>query len=251
MPFQKFQCSNKKLAILQRETPAGIEVKAVYTTCKTWKCPECSQRKVLELRNRIYRFFYKKTIYHYTFTIKQYGQSESSARHHLKKSFDRFRKRIARLYNHFDYIYFFEIGKAGNFHYHLLSSTAIKWRDLRWHWRGSTRNSMICYRTTFASGKGVIRKYVAKYVQKQALAHGGASFCGHRFYSHSRHFYRLAKIVSGWKLVEWVDSVPEAVRYMGDLIADLIVEFSDSVRGSPHLFAMNDDFFCHSLLSYI
>lgn len=250
MPLVKFSCSNKSLAILRKESPAGIRYKAVYTTCKTWKCPDCSERNIYRLRNVIYRHFRNKIIYHLTLTLLNYGQSTATSRIHIKKSFDKFRKRLKRQYKNFDYILFCEFTKKGIAHYHLLTSTHLFDYNLKRHWKACTGNSWQISLTKFAAGKSNIKNYVTKYVSKQCIENGSSSLYGHRFVSYTRHFYKLAKIVSGWKLIKWIDTEANAFFEIYKECQDIIIEMTDTIRGSPRLYSVDGFDFSDCIVSF-
>ncbi len=250
MPLVRFNCSNKFLAILRKESPAGIRYKAIYTTCKTWKCPECSERNVYQLRNIIYRHFKDRNIWHITFTIKNYGQSSAVSRKHIKLSFDKFRKRMKRKFKNFDYVLFCEFTKKGIAHYHLLTSQRLCHAFLKSNWLECTGNSWVVYIKRYKASKSTIKNYVSKYVSKQCINNQSSTLYGHRFVCYTRHFYKLAKIINGWKLIKWIDTEANTFFEIYKECQDIIIEMTDNIRGSPKLYSVDGFDFSDCIVSF-
>jgi len=232
MPLEKEYCPQSMYMILSRETPAGIVIKGFRSQCNTWKCPVCSKRNVLRLKNRMTHFFHEKTIYHYTLTIKMYGQHINTASHHIKKSFDRFRKRVCRRYGYFAYVYFVEFGKNNNLHYHLLSTLLIENSFLNKHWFQSTRNSTHSYKSPRPIKHSTLENYITKYVSKEAIKNGGSTIGGYRLYGYSNHFYNPFVKYVKWSLHDRYAQENNYGDGLYNFLEGFLCEFS-LIRGRP------------------
>jgi hypothetical protein len=223
------------ISIKRKTTSGGLEFVKFYSRCKTWKCPHCAPIQKDLLSEKIRKFFAGKSIFHYSFTVRNTGQGSERTVKHIKQSFSRFRKKINRRYGRFPYVYFLEFTAKGAAHYHLLTTLEIpKWRakDL---WYQSTRNSYQVGKSKHAEKHGIVMRYVVKYVLKQVKHWNGSSIYGHRMYCYSSHFFNPPKPPTSWELVGmWKSSLLADIEHYS-AVKDAQVQLSDLVRGSPRL----------------
>ena len=134
--------------------------------CKQWKCPRCGKTKQKKLINDVkqaaqdYKLFRFVTI---TLPAELRSEDFTTQNKYIKDSWSKLRKRLARKYKGFRYIWILERHKDGTPHMHILVSHYIPQRTL----------SDIC--AEVGLGKIVdirrvkdnkIASYIAKYVAK-------------------------------------------------------------------------------------
>lgn len=232
----KEECPRSIWLSMQRTDSAGAQHFLKFKTrCKTWSCPYCGRIQKDLLSEKIRKFFAKKNIYHYTFTIRNTGQSPEASVKHGKHSFSRFRKLMNRRYGRFAYVYFVEFTQRGIVHYHLLSDGDFpKWK-VKELWFKSTRNSYMVEKSKFAVKHGIVRQYVLKYVLKQIDQYGKSVVHGQKIYAYSSHFFNPPKLKLGWELIGLFEDGIEAMVTHYTAIREWRIQSSEIGRPPPML----------------
>lgn len=235
------QCPRSFYLLLKKDTPAGTIIKGFKTSCKTWSCPVCAPKKRNALYHKVKDYFKNRQLFMITLTVRVRGQSIDTQSKHLKLSFSKFRKRINRKYGKFPYIYFVEIGKGNNLHYHLLTDKYLTPAWLVKNWRECTKDSWIIDIKGYGIKHSIIYKYVQKYVVKQAVAHGSSLIGGYRIYSYSSDFWNPIKIKAGWKLLKYFLSLRELIDAYWTAVDTVREEFFFEDAQPPNTYFQNSD----------
>jgi len=233
--YKKYKtCPRQSYVSIWKYTGTDAVLKTVPIQCKTWSCPVCSESKVIQLRNKLEKFFKDKPLSLITLTVKYYGQGPFTASTHIKKSFSRLRKMINRRYDNFPYVYFVETHKHHQtIHYHLLTTLSIRKYKLKNLWKKASRNSYQADISSHGVKHGILKRYAIKYVQKQAFSGGGIMLYGQKIYSYSSHFFNPPRGDSDWTFL-YMETVSHEAMCKCISISNLLeIDLSQTERSPP------------------
>lgn len=121
--------------ILSQTDLLGKQYMMSPSTCKSNYCPDCRQKNLRALRRRLYDGIKAHRWRLVTLTFPQDESNRTEILRTLRRTFQRFLKRIKRQYSKFSFVRTLEIHQSGYPHIHMIVNRYIPIAFLQVHWK--------------------------------------------------------------------------------------------------------------------
>lgn len=158
-----------------QKTPPGVHYKITPAKCKSYSCPVCGRKKVLDLLDRLKKVDFSKYRF-FTLTLVNKYSAEDTINNlkRVSECFNKLNKTLRKnpIYKGLEYFRITEIGKNGMVHIHGIWNKYIPQKELSKIWFAITKDSYRAKVERIKSPHDAI-EYLYKYLTKDVANYHG------------------------------------------------------------------------------